>query len=71
MREIGSVIEFLCEALTNFASFRIEVRQVMSNISPACRFFTVAALLQKLGIEPMLRLHKQAKKTASIDLKVA
>ena len=48
--KIGSVTEFLREALAHFASFGIPVRQLMSDNGPAYRLQPIAAFLQNLGI---------------------
>ena len=49
--KIGSVTEFLREALAHFASFGIRVRQLMSDNGPAYRSRPVATFLHQLGIE--------------------
>ena len=49
--KIGSVLEFLSEALAYFASLGIEVRQLMSDNGSAYRSYPVAAFLHQQVIE--------------------
>ena len=55
--KIGSITEFLHEALAHFAYFGIRVRQSMSDNGPAYRSQPVATFLAKHGIEQIFTRH--------------